>query len=217
MGSKIAVAVLHCSLGLWTLIIKQGVRLRDNLYVNTTLYATPKVPKDEYELQLNAAISSQAAAAKGGVEDTALYHEDTTKLFVMLDTLLNYVNGLYKGDKVKLLASGFDVVDEAVPQDIPSVPVVSRMEAGNQPHSVRFIIKRTPATPGKKRRGVTYIIEMTTTPDDEKTFKPVLIIDNQFKLLVTNLTRGTEYSFRLAAKNARGQSDWTEIFTYIAQ
>jgi hypothetical protein len=68
-----------------------------------------------------------------------------------------------------------------------------------------------------KKLIVTYNIVITLTPDDKATFKPFLIIDNQFKQLVTELPRGKEYSFGLAAKNVRGQSDWTKIFSYIAQ
>lgn len=217
MSTRIAIAVLHCALGQWALIIKRGVRIKGKLYVNTTLFVTPKITLVDFGNQLDKAVAAEGEAIGGGITETAVYYEETTKLFEMLSELVNYVNGLYKGKKVELLASGFDVVDEAVPQDIPSVPVVDRFVSGDEPNSVKIFIKRSQATPGIKKRGVTYIIDMTEDKSKEENFKTVLVCSSQYQLIVKGLTRGKEYFFRISARNSRGQSKYTEIFSFIAQ
>ena len=217
MGTKIAIAVLHCSQGQWKLVINRSIKVRDTLYVNAQLYATPKVTQNDFEAQVEKTITAEGAAMDGGVDETANYYEQAGLLFNMLVELVNYVNGLYRGKKVELLASGFDVVDETVPQGIPNTPVVKRLVAGKEAHSVKFYLANSPATPGKKKPGVTYIVEMTTDASKEENFKPELITTNQFKLVITGLTRGVETFFRLAAKNSKGQSDWTEIFPIFPQ
>jgi hypothetical protein len=133
----------------------------------------------------------------------------------MMRVLVFYVNGLYRGDKVNLLASGFDVLDESLPQGIPSVPIINRVVPGGEPHSAKFYLAKTPAIPGRKKPSVTYILEMAADADMEENFKRKLSTTNQFLLLITGLTRGKEVFFRLAAKNSRGQSDWTETIPFI--
>ena len=217
MGKRMAKAVLHCSQDQRTLVIKRGIKVRDSLYVNVQLYTTPKITLNNFEGQLKKALTAEAAAMNGSVDETAEYYKQAGLLFNMLVELVFYVNGLYRGKKVELLASGFDVVDETVPQDIPSTPVVNRLVAGKEAHSVKFYLARSQATPGKKKRGITYIVEMTTDASKEENFKPVLIISDQNKLVIKDLTRGVEIFFRLAAINSKGQSDWTEIFPIFPQ
>jgi hypothetical protein len=217
MSTKIAIAVLHCALGQWKKIIQRANKVKDNLYVNVLLYATPKVAEADFTSQLGKASTAEAAALKGGVEETARYYKETTLLFEYLGELVIYVNGLYRGNKVNLLASGFDVVDEMVPLDLPEPPVVNRMVTGPVPHSVKFYIQNLPGTVGKAKPHLTYIVAMTTDPSKDENFIPELITSSKYKLLITGLTRGKEVFFRLAVKNTRGQSNWTETFSIIPQ
>jgi hypothetical protein len=215
MGSRIARAVLHCWLGQWKLIILRAGKVKENLYVNTGLYPAPKIPEHDFTEQLRLASEAETAASGGGVDETAAFYKETTLLFNMMRVLIFYVNGLYRGNKVNLLASGFDVLDESVPLCIPSVPLIHRVVPGQEPHSAKFYLTKTPGIPGKKKPSVTYIVEMTSDPSKEENFKRKFETTNQFLLLITGLTRGQEVFFRLAARNSRGQSDWTEIIPFI--
>jgi hypothetical protein len=207
--------VLHCKPGQWKLINERGHKVKENLYVNTTLYTTPKVAEGDFTDQLIKSDKAKAAAMKGGVDETAIYYKETTSVYDYLVVLLFYVNGLYRGNKVNLLASGFDVVDEMAPSDLPSVPNVNRVVAGPAPHSAKFYLTRIGGLQPQKKSSETITIQMAEDPSSEANFDTVLETTNRNKLLVTGLTRGKEVYFRLNARNRRGVSDWTDVIPFL--
>ena len=61
------------------------------------------------------------------------------------------------------------------------------------------------------------MVQVAFDPELDENFIPVLVEDNQYKLILTNLTRGKEIFIRIAAKNARGWSDWSSVHPFIPQ
>jgi hypothetical protein len=217
MGSKKAKAVLHCSPQRPQKVIDTGQKVKEGLYEHDTEYPIPQIDKVQFEKDLEEAVKWQGLV-KGGSD--LMYDKRNTAILVLyndLDINCLYVNRLYKGNKEKLLLSGYDVYDESFPVGLPPVPVIGRVVSGETPHSVKFYITNPAGTPGKRRPGVTIIIQMAEDPGDEKNFDTVLQSTNQFKLIVDGLSRGREVFFRVRAKNCNGYSDWTEIRPFIPQ
>jgi hypothetical protein len=215
MSTRVAVVVLHCKPDQYKLINERGHKVKENLYVNTTLYTIPKVAELDYNEQLTRSDKAKAAAMKGGVDETAIYYKETTKVYDNLVELCIYVNGLYRSNKVNLMASGFDVVSEAVPQELPSVPDVNRVVAGAAPHSAKFYNARIGGLQPQKKSTVVITVQMSEDPSSEANFDTVLETTNRNKLLVTGLTRAKEVYFRLNAMNRRGVSDWTDVIPFV--
>jgi hypothetical protein len=217
MTSKKATAVLHCTTDQPQKVIDTGQKVSNGMYEDTADYATPTVDKVVFNNHLADAVKWQGLVKGGG--DIIISNRDTAieVLFNDLDKECFYVNGLYKGNKTKLILSGFDVVDEAVPMGLPPVPVVQRIVSGDAPHSAKFYLTRSGGTEGKKMPGVTTIIQMAEDPSEEKNFVTVLECTNQNKLQVDGLTRGKEVHFRLRAKNRSGYSDWTDVSPFMPQ
>ena len=214
---RIFFAVMRCTFGQPKKIITLGTRVRDLLFTNLPLFATPPVVLADFKAALDKLIAAQAAAVKGGVQATADRNSAELALFLMLNPLLlNYVNTLYKGDKDKLLASGFYASNEPNPKDAPSVPVISKVVTTDlASHIAKVFLAPFPAPTSGSRGVVNYIVQIAVGAPTEENFKTVLIITNSRKLFIPNLTRGVEIHIRVAASNARGMSAWSSVFDFM--
>ena len=215
---RILIAVMHCTIKQPKKIIATGIRVRDQLFANILLFATPPVTLLVFKGQLDKAVAAQAVVedGKGSVTDTAIRDAETLALFLMLNPLLlYYVNGLYKGNKVNLLASGFEVSNEPNPKPAPSIPVVRKVVMTDLDlHTAKVYLAPFPVVEGG--RGLAnYILQIAVGPPLEENFKTVLTTTNSRKLFMKNLTRGVEIHIRLCASNSRGTSAWSTIVDFM--
>jgi hypothetical protein len=209
---------MHCTINQPKKIIGLGIRVRDLLFVNILLYATPPVTIILFKAQLDKALAAQALVEDGGSTfDTATRDTEVLSLFLMLNPLLlTYVNGLYKGIKDKLLASGFDVSNEPNPKDAPSIPVIKKMLMTDLAlHTAKVFLAPFPTLLTGSRGIVNYILQVAVGAPTEENFKTVLATTNSRKLFIPNLTRGTEIHIRLCASNARGTSAWSSVTDFM--
>jgi hypothetical protein len=216
--NRIVTAVMHCAISQPKKIISRGISVRDLLFVNVLLFATPPITLILFKAQLDKAIAAQAVVeAKGSVANTATRDAEVLALFLMLNPLLlSYVNGLYKGDKVKLLASGFNVSSEPNPKPSPSVPVIRKVVMTDLAlHIAKVYLAPFPALESGSRGVVNYILQIAEGPPIEENFHTVLATTNSRKLFIENLTRGTEIHIRICASNARGTSAWSAVFDFM--
>ncbi|MBI3501389.1 MAG: fibronectin type III domain-containing protein [Bacteroidetes bacterium] len=216
MSTKIATAVMHCTQQQPKKIIERGIKVRDGLYASP-LYATPPVTKANYTPLVDAAVTAQGDVKGGGKNATTARNTATTALFLTLEKLLLYVNGLYKGDKDKLSKSGFDISSEPAPHGIPDAPVIKKIENGDTPHSAKIFLAKTTSPLDTQKESVNFIVQMSDDDSADENFKTVLQTKNQHKLVIANLTRGKEEFFRVAKANAKGQSDWSNTVSFIPQ
>jgi hypothetical protein len=217
MAQRMAMAVLHCTKKQHEKVINLGNRLIDGLYVKILLFPDPLIPKADFKILLKAASESQTEADGGGIKDTGQRDEDVLTLFEAIKELRDYVNRLYKGNKVNILASGFDANIEPTPHSLPDVPIIKEIRIGPLPHSVKIILTKKRNSQILRQESLDYIVQMAIDPSMEENFDTVLITRNQYHLIIDKLTRGKEIFIRIAAKNSRGQSDWSNVASFVPQ
>jgi hypothetical protein len=216
MSTKTATAVLHCTVQQPEKVIERGIKVRDGVYKNTTLYTTPPIAKAVFVAQLNAAITAQGNVKGGGKNATMKRDGIVSELYGMLDhKLLLYVNSLYRGNKDNLAASGFDVVFESTPHEVPAPPVIKDIINAAPSHSAKILLAKTTSPLNTKTESFEYIVQMAEDDSSEENFKQVLLASSQFKLIITGLQRGKEVFFRIAKRNRRGQSGWSDSFPFM--
>jgi hypothetical protein len=216
--TRIVMAVMHCALNQPKKIISRGISVRDLLFVNVLLFATPPITLILFSAQLTKAIAAQAVVEdKGSVANTATRDAEVLALFLMLNPLLlSYVNGLYKGDKVKLLASGFAASSDPNPKPAPSVPVIRRVAMTDLAlHIAKVFLTPFPKLETGSRGVVNYIMQVAVGAPTEENFHTVLATTNSRKLFIPALTRGVEIHIRVCASNARGTSAWSSVFDFM--
>jgi hypothetical protein len=217
--NRIVTAVMHCTIFQPKKVITVGIRVRDLLFVNVLLYATPPITLILFKAQLDKAIAAQAVVedGTGSVAQTATRDSEVLALFLMLNPLLiTYVIGLYKGDKVKLLASGFEVSSDPNPKPAPSVPVITKVLMTDLAlHKAKVYLAKFPALLTGSRGVVNYIVQVAEGAPTEENFKTVLTTTSSRKLVIPDLTRGTEIHIRICASNARGTSAWSSVADFM--
>lgn len=207
MGKKKAIGIMNSTEQEPQKVIDVGVKVDLGLYENIDLYAEPKVEKLAYRAQLLKAQTAQGKVANGSVEDTAERDYEVGLFFVMLnDKNLPYVNGLYKGDRVKLLASGFDVFDETTPHPIPAAPIIGRVVSGKEAHSVKIYLSPASGLINGKAERLNHDVWVKKVKEEGAIYHNLLSTTNRRDLVLKNLTRGDDLDIYLTARNAAGTS-----------
>lgn len=201
---EIIVAVLHLIKTDFAGITNLGNRiLTKGIYVETTLYTTPKIPKAEFEAQLNATILAVAQAEKGG--SLADRNKQIGLFYKMLRTLLNYVNGLYEDMKVELEKSGFETNAVPSPHTVPDKLVIKKIVKHNLPGTIKIMLEPFTGSETSKKERKNYIV-LIFASEDATEYKSVVAGTNSRKLIVEDVPNMTTRWYSVIAVNAAGPS-----------
>jgi hypothetical protein len=135
----------------------------------------------------------------------------------MLQLERNYVNFVAQGDRAIILLSGFDASNDPLPLPIPDAPAIRRIDDGLIPLSAKILLVNQSGPVIVKKRNLWYIVQMSTTPLEQDSFKTVLFTSNSRKLIITGLIRLQEVFFRVAVLNAHGQGNWSPCVPFVAR
>lgn len=185
---------------------------------NATLYNTPDPPVANLITENQKLIPLQGDVQGGSMEATAARNAQAKKVHKMLNKEILYVNIVADGDRDKILLSGFPANEQPSPEQVPDKPAVKRAENGKQEHSVKIFLAKITSPLQITKRDVSYVVDMTTDQGKEENWDEALRTGSSRKLVIAGLTRKTEYFFRVAAVNRKGeQSEWSETIAYVAQ
>ncbi len=215
MATKVETVVLNAEEHEHQKIIDVAVKVRAGIYGNPTVYVLPPITDQALEDATTDANVAQGMVKGGGVQATITRNTLSLILFVMLGKLILYVNGLYKGNAIKLGLSGFDLASQPSPRPIPEAPVIDRIEKGKVANSIKVFLVRKKGK--QKKESFTYNVQVAETAIVPLVYKDVLQIKNMYKLIITNCVKGRELSVRITKSNARGTSDWSSPVTHYPQ
>ena len=137
--------------------------------------------------------------------------EASITLYRMLQTELVYVNKIGNHDRAILGYSGFPVSLDPAPRPVPPQLVIKRIEDAKQPRTAKIFIERTGLT------SFQYIVQKSTTPGDEASWKEVLTCSSSFKLIMHDMIHGQETWFRVCARNVAGYGFWSVPVPFISR
>lgn len=206
---------MNCTVDEPKKVINRGVEVDSKLYENDTDFSNPPVTKVNYKDKLSKAQVAQANTAGGGLEETTIRDDKVKILFdALMDELLPCVNGLYKGNKEKLLLSGFGVSLQPIKHDVPKTPVIDSIKQGKQTGSCKINLTKTTNPLQLRKEKLTYFIWLIDPEDvDKKTF--LKSCTSRFKLELSDLERGKELLIAVSVQNAAGMSSLSNIVSYF--
>ena len=220
MGSKIVLAVMHCTEQEPKAVIALGIKVRDAMYspAGVLLYSATSNPitAANFAGYVSVADSAQGNVKNRGTSATTARNTGVAALFTALGKLLLYANGLYKGNKTNLEAAGFDTSADPSPHPVPDAPVIKTIINGPLAHTAKIMLAKVTSILNKKKESVTYIVQMNTV-NSAVGMTTVLTIKNQRKLVIPGLTRGKEIFFQISKSNAAGESPFSPIVGFVPQ
>jgi len=209
--------VLHCTRKQPKAVIKLGKKLINYLFVKVLIFVTPPVTLVAFQAQLTKASDAQDAMDDPKTADVIVRDEEVKKLFFMIYKLLFYVNSLYLDEPVNLSASGFDLNKTPSAHGIPMAQGISEVVEGDQPNTAHIILEKIEGETALDKAAQTYLLQMATGSDDEEKFITILSTKDSRKLIAENVKGGVEVFFRVAATNAAGLGNWSNIVSFIHQ
>ncbi|MDD4993887.1 MAG: hypothetical protein PHR83_16830 [Paludibacter sp.] len=134
--------------------------------------------------------------------------DQTDVVYIMLKSLLIYVNKVAAGDIAIILLSGFDCNNDPIQRDVPGKAVIKRLEDGSVPCSVKIFMD---ALTDADR----YKVETTITPDDPESWKTELDFGSLKKLEIRDLTAAQKIYIRVSGGNTHGWGVPSEPMAFI--
>jgi len=201
---QIIKAVAHLKRTQYALINELGDRIiLKGIYFNVLIYGTPTVSLADFTAQLKSAVDAVALGEKG--IDLANRDLQSELLFKMIKKLLNYVNGLYEGDEVNLLKSGFDVNFPSAPHGVAPEPVIKSIVKGTDPHTIKVNLAKFTGPSNVKVEKRTYFVRIYSDESTES-FKPGCSSTNSRKLILTNVPFLNALFYTVIIQNTAGFS-----------
>lgn len=219
-------AVLHVTARQFTKLANLGSRVVTNLTDNVSVFATPNPSVAELTEEVDKLITLNGQA-KGSAQKKDERDAQGLVVFKMLSDERDYVNGIAKGDKVKVDQSGFDSDKTPEAHGIPPTPAIKKVEDGKVSHSAKILLV-SPLT-----KGARYSVQMYALVDNEGGgqgnpsggaggFDPdslpwqmVLESVNSKELLITNLKRAVEIIIRVRAEDGSKKSEWGAPYLFL--
>ncbi|WP_320167864.1 fibronectin type III domain-containing protein [Mangrovibacterium marinum] len=167
---------------------------------NNSNFPTPSPALDEVEAARVAYRDALAAANGGSHEAVAEKNEKRKALEVLMHDLAVYVNQTGKGDEKILLSSGFDLSKKAEPAGPLDAPENVQVHPAKSKGSVEVSCNRV-------SHASSYSVEYRnlTTPNGTAT-----AFATKPKVLITGLTSGNQYAFRVLAVGTDPQRNWSD-------
>jgi len=216
MATRIPTAAMHCNVRQHQEVINRGEKVLDGLFERPDLYPDPSIPKTVFTAQLKEAKDCQAVVKGAGTMATTLRNDAVKILFDSLGELLLFTNLKQKGNAPNLLASGFPLRKEPTPLSIPDAPLIHEIKKGSGENSAKIELVKGQGLKYNQKERLEYIVQMAFASEEERVYDTVFQTKNQYKLIITNLIRGKEVYFRVAALNSKGQSEWSFEKPFIA-
>ena len=174
----------------------------DNFQTPVPSIAEVATARGAFEQALQAAMS-------GGKELTAIKNEKKAVLTGVLRNLGRYVDFICKGDGVKILSSGFDIQAEREPLGTLPAPAFIKANVAGTPGEIKL---RWGAVKGAG----SYNIEISSDNPDEAANWKLLSTSVKASAVVSELTTGAVYWFRVYAVGASGNGDISNPATSVA-
>ena len=165
--------------------------ITQQMSINAATFATPNPALADVDAARTDLSKTAVAAQAGGVALTLAKNEAETKLDQLISQLGAYVQNISAGDEAIILQAGMDVRKTPSPQPPPEQ--VQNLDAF--PTRSAGQIQVGWDSLGK---GAYYQVEMYIDDDAGNGFWDKLTVSSKSKYLVTGLTTGTVYRFRVA-------------------
>jgi hypothetical protein len=184
-----------------------GYKVAKGLSDNATLFGAPTPALTVFTPKVD--LLRDKIAAEDSTQTRAESANQSEVVHTDLKTYLVFVNnGPAKGDKAKLLLSGFDVNKEKVKHPIPGQIVIKEIVDGATANTAKVKIEKMSAEDYVDR----YKVE---TSPDKVTWTVALDTGNSHKLIVTGLTRSKEVFIRVTGGNTHGYGKPSEVVGFI--
>jgi len=204
------VAVLHIgSLKDTQNIYVLGGRVCTAMQAQQTIFSDPDPSMTEFLKELTA-LDNLIKSQDGSDKLAQALVKQTEKVYQYLKNLCFYTNKVANGDKQIIGLSGFDCRLDASLHGIPDKAIIKRIENGSVEHSAKIYI----IIPADADR---YNVEISLTPNDDKSWKMVLNAVSSINLEITGLTRGQEIWIRVTAGNTHGWAAHSDVVSFVPQ
>ncbi len=219
-------AVLHVTAKEFTKLANLGNRVISKLTEFVAVYATPDPTVADLTTEVNKLVTLNGQA-KGSTQKKDERDAQAIVVYDMLSEEVTYVNGIAKGDKVKVDKSGFDADKEPEGHGIPPVPVIKKVVDGEVAHSAKISLVG-PLTKGLRYSVQVALIGGGDTPPppppppggddfdpDKLPWTSALESVNSLELVLLNLKRGKDIAIRVRAEDGSKKSSWSDLYLFL--
>jgi len=219
MGTKISTVALGYPEKDYNGMLSVSKNTYDNGLYSTlymALFPDTQTSKVDYKTQLDKSDAAETRVNEGGsTHDTTVRNNEFASLHVMNVANVNYVNQLFRGNKINLEKSGFPLSKEPSPIGVPDPVVIRKATNGPVPGSVKLFINPMTGALSKKRTPRIYYIFVTDDPNSTDNLKCVLHTTSSRKLIVTGVTRGKDQYYYITCETSAGESELSGRWKYM--
>jgi hypothetical protein len=177
---------------------------------NNASFPSPNPPLTEVTAALDELTQAFALvqAAKSEITTRVVTQDNAgAKVDQALTKLASYVESVAGKDGTLITSAGMETKSAPSSPTLPSVPQALSASAGEHEGELNLVWKAV-------QNARSYTIETSQDPATPASWTHVGIATSASKL-ITNLTSGKRYWFRVAAVSAGGQSGWSEHATKV--
>jgi hypothetical protein len=177
---------------------------------NNTSFPNPNPPLTEVTTALDELSQAFALvqAAKSEVTTRVVSQDNAgTKVDQVLTQLAAYVESIAGRDDTLITSAGMEMKAPPSAPSLPNVPQALSASTGEHEGEISLVWKAV-------QNARSYTIEASQDPATPASWTHAGIAASASKL-ITNLTSGKRYWFRVAAVSAGGQSGWSEHATKV--
>jgi len=185
-----------------------AVKVFTSMSANADVFPNPNPTLPELETESNTLNSLISDALTGNYQKTQARNDQSLKVLNMLHAEASYVSLLANNDRNMILLSGFESSSDPSPHAIPDRVIINKITDGATNHSAKIMIAPIGDT-------AMFTVQIYKATDPQKTFTTILQTSNSKNLILENLEKGVEIFLRISARNARGESQWSETASFL--
>ncbi|MBP7497965.1 MAG: fibronectin type III domain-containing protein [Bacteroidales bacterium] len=195
----------------YKIILPKSTSSINKLRLNVSIFNNPNPTLEEMETQVDV-LQNYIDLVNGGDHSyIGMRNEATALLYRMNQQQLIYVNQVANGNVGILELSGYDISDEPNPRPIPDQVIIKKIVPGKTAKTAKIFIV------SMEQVRLNFIVQMTTTPELEDSWKQILLKSNSNNIIISDLIHGQEVWFRVCAYNPAGTGLWSVPVSFICQ
>jgi hypothetical protein len=199
--------------------------VRQSMADNALIYPTPDPPLQNIADKVDELEEADAAAQQGGSDRILARDARLAELTALMQREVLYVQLMSRGIPELVAKAGLDVQDDPARKPLPGKVVRFEVSPGGNLGTIQLVAFR----PDNKllyvfQRYVTFAVKPVPAEPNAPAPSPVmdgywetLAVQGRGRLLVSGLVSGSNHRFRVAAVNAAGIGDYSDVVTCVAR